>query len=477
MASYRPKSFLQLVLIGLSLVTLPLIVVIVNATVSVGRLAYQSQQAVHYAVQVTQSSRMLVEHLIAMERNARQYQVLGDKTLFHAYETTHEQFQSLTTHMATLPLDEFQQRQLRILVDKEDEVLQTLQHHPRDATQSKKATAEFVSLTELARSILSESNQLIDREIEIMQVAADKAQRTLVWQTLALIPGTVLFATIFVTLISRPIRQIDYAIRRLGEGDFASNIAITGPRDLENLGNGLNWLRLQLLELEEAKRKFLGRVSHELKTPLTAVREGIELLAEEIVGSLNHQQHEIVAILQQKSTHLQGLIENLLNFSMAQARSVSLVRKPVPLHRLLEDVTMDHKPGLIAKEVKLEVIASEILVWGDDDKLRTVIDNLLSNALKYSPDGGKIRITLQRCHDCAVLDVFDSGLGVSQAERDKVFEAFYQGQESQKGHIEGSGLGLSIAREYVMVHQGTIEIVDDTAQGAHFRVTLPMQEL
>jgi two-component system sensor histidine kinase GlrK len=477
MAVYRPKSFLQLVLIGFSLVTLPLIVAIVHATISVDRLADQSQRAVHNAVQVTQSSRMLVEQLIAMERQGRQYQVLGDAVLLQAYTTAHEQFQSFATRMASLPLDAFQQRQLRVLVSKEREVFETLRTQPRDSVQSEKAAAEFVSLTELARSILSQSNQLIDREIEVMQTAAGKAQRTLVWQTLALIPGTLLFATIFVTLISRPIRQIDYAIRCLGDGDFASNIAIAGSRDLENLGSGLNWLRLRLLELEEAKRKFLGRVSHELKTPLTAIREGVELLAEEVVGTLNYQQHEIVTILQQKSTHLQRLIENLLNFSMAQARSVSLIRKPVLLHRLLEDVAVDHKPVMIAKEVTLELRSSEVLVWGDDAKLRAVIDNLMSNALKYSPDGGKIRVTLHRNNHCAVLDVMDSGPGISPTEKDRVFEAFYQGQRCEGGHIEGSGLGLSIAREYIVVHQGTIELVDDVSQGAHFRVTLPVQEL
>jgi two-component system sensor histidine kinase GlrK len=477
MAVYRPRSFLQLVLIGFSLVTLPLIVAIVNATISVGRLADQSRQAVHDAVQVTHSSRMLVEQLIAMERQARQYQVLGDEALLQAYTTAHEQFRTLTTRMASLPLDAFQQRQLRVLIGKEHEVFATLHTQPRDSIQSEKAAAEFVSLTELARSIQTQSNQLIDREIDVMQIAAGKAQRTLVWQILALIPGTLLFATIFVMLISRPIRQIDHAIRRLGEGDFASNIAIAGPRDLENLGSGLNWLRLRLLELEEAKRKFLGRVSHELKTPLTAIREGVELLAEEVVGTLNHQQHEIITILQQKSIHLQHLIENLLNFSMAQARSVSLVRKPVPLHHLLEDVAIDHKPVMIAKEVTLDLCSSEVLVWGDDAKLRAVIDNLMSNALKYSPDGGKIRITLQRHNGCAVLDVMDSGPGIALTERDRVFEAFYQGQQRQGRHIEGSGLGLSIAREYLMAHQGTIELIDDVSPGAHFRVTLPVQEL
>jgi two-component system sensor histidine kinase GlrK len=132
-------------------------------------------------------------------------------------------------------------------------------------------------LTELAQAILSQSNKMIDRQLDSMQRAAVKAQRILVWQALAVIPGTILFATIFVTLISRPIRQIRRAIWHLGEGDFLTVATVTGPRDLETLGQGLDWLRCRLFDLEQAKQKFLGQVSHELKTPLTAMREGAEL--------------------------------------------------------------------------------------------------------------------------------------------------------------------------------------------------------
>ena len=234
MAVYRPKSFLQLVLLGFSLVTLPLILSIVSATLYVDRLADTSQQAVHNAVEVTQSGRALLDHLLAMERHARQYRVLGDESLLQTYATMHKEFEATAAHMATLPLDEYQQQQLRILVEKEQGIFSVIYNVPPTSVQSEKATGEFVALTRLAESILAKGNQFIDRELDSMQAAAVKAQRVLVWQALALIPGTMLFATIFVTLISRPIKQIRHAIRRLGDADFASPITISGPRDLQN---------------------------------------------------------------------------------------------------------------------------------------------------------------------------------------------------------------------------------------------------
>ena len=352
----------------------------------------------------------------------------------------------------------------------------TLEESPRESVESEKAIAEFSSLTELARAILLQSNKMINRQLDSMQRAGVQAQQILVWQALAVILGTILFATIFITLISRPIRQIRQAIRQLGKGDFSTEIAIAGPRDLETLGHGLDWLRCRLFELEQAKRKFLGQVSHELKTPLTAMREGVELLAEGVVGQLNPQQLEIVRILQDKTRHLQELIENLLNFSMAHARTAALSRQPVSLNRLLNEVATDHKPAMLAKDLEIDLSSSEVSILGDDEKLRIVIDNLFSNAVKYSPDGGRIHVSLQRQDNCAVLDVVDTGPGLDETDKDKIFEAFFQGASPSGGSaLKGNGLGLAIAREYLSAHEGTIELVDDLPSGAHFRVTLPMR--
>lgn len=484
----RPRSFLQLVLLGFALVTLPLIIVTVTATLSVDRLTLQSQQTVYDSVQVTQTSRMLVEQLTDMERHVRQYQVLNDPELFTTYATAHEDLLTLTAKLASLPLNEYQQRQLTILISKEHElfaaitgqadqpsgVLPAASAKTADSMNSEEAIQEFIALNGLAQSIQAQSHEIIDRQLEEVRQAAGKTQRGLVWQALAVIPATVLVTIIFVALISRPIRQIRRAIRRLGEGDFDSEVAITGPRDLEQLGHGLDWLRLRLFELEEAKRKFLGQVSHELKTPLAAIHEGVELLAEGVVGDVNPQQREIIGILQDKNHHLKELIDNLLNFSMAHAQNTAINRLPVQLQDVLTDVATDHKPLMLAKEIELDLSVIDVQVMGDDDKLRTVIDNLLSNAVKYSPNGGVIHVSLQRQNGHAVLDVVDSGPGIETSEKDKVFEAFYQSGHNPQAYVKGNGLGLAIAREYLSAHQGMIEVVDRPTSGAHFRVTLPV---
>jgi two-component system sensor histidine kinase GlrK len=470
---YRPKSFFKLVLIGFILVALPLLVAIVGAILYVNRLVELSQQTVSYAVEVTEGSRMLSEQLVAMERSARQFQVLGDAALFQVYVETHQKYQQTAEKLWKLPLDEYQKNQLKVLMEKEQNIFAIFGAYPRNSGQINKAIPEFASLAELAKSLVSKSSQLIDRETHVLRQSAVKAQEALIWQALALVPGATIFAVVFVMLISRPIRQIDLAIRRIGDGDFTSSVAVKGPRDLEYLGEQLDWLRQRLQELEQEKQKFLRHVSHELKTPLTAIREGAELLTDGIVGELNSEQEEIARILELQSRNLQRLIEDLLNFSMMQEKHTFFDINPIQLNKLVEDVVTDHKPVIMAKKIDLALLSPEILVFGDHEKLRIVIDNLLSNAVKFSPEGGKIIISLQRSVNVAVLDVIDSGPGVDEREREKVFNAFYQGSAIPDGPVKGSGLGLAIAREYLIAHNGRIEIVDDMLQGAHFRAVIP----
>jgi len=151
-----------------------------------------------------------------------------------------------------------------------------------------------------------------------------------------------------------------------------------------------------------------------------------------------------------------------------------VARQPVPLHEIVERVAMDHKPGMLAKTLTLDINTAETMVMGDGDKLRTVIDNLVSNAVKYSPEGGTIQVTLQPRDDYAILDVIDDGAGIPKAERQKIFEPFYQRGATPNGYLRGNGLGLAIVHEYLTAHDGTIDVINRPANGAHFRVRLPV---
>jgi two-component system sensor histidine kinase GlrK len=273
--------------------------------------------------------------------------------------------------------------------------------------------------------------------------------------------------------IARPIASIDNAIRQLGGADFSRPIAVRGPEDLRYLGRRLDWLRRRLDEFETQKNRFLRHVSHELKTPLTALREGAELLHDEVAGPLAPPQRQVVSIMRDNSVKLQRLIEELLDYQRALHAAASLEVKPVVLDALVADAVKPHELAAQSKGLRLAVDAQPATLEGDPEKLRSIVDNLISNAVKFTPAGGTITVRARVESGEALIDVIDSGPGVPAEERESIFNLFVRGRgKGDGGRVKGSGLGLAIARELVEAHGGHIDVVPEGG-GGHFRVTLP----
>ena len=476
MRLYRPKSIRRLLLVGFVLVVVPLIMALIHAMYSVDQLVVQGQRALFATVRATHSSEQLVDAITDMERNARQYKVLGDIALLAVYKENHQKFLDTVKQLAVSNLPAMQRERLDMIIEVEDGVNHTLISFPYDAPETAAAVEGFAGLSRDARKMLIDNRKLVEREVERLDANGARLQRGLVVQAMALVPGAMILTAIFTILITRPVRQMDKAIRRMGEGDFSQPAHIVGPRDLEQLGERLDWMRTRLVEVEQDKNRFLHHISHELKTPLTAIREGAELLNEGIAGSLNAQQGEIVAILRDNTLQLQKLIENLLDFNIASSRGSQLHVERVSLRPLIESVLADHKVAVLARQLVMEVALQPIEIDGDRAKLQTLIDNLVSNAIKFSPEQGRLHIRLEQQGDQAVIEVADSGPGIPEEERRRVFDAFYQGSSSAIVHVRGTGLGLSIAREYAQAHEGYIEVTDSDGPGACLRVVLPMKK-
>ncbi|MFB3064126.1 MAG: ATP-binding protein, partial [Gammaproteobacteria bacterium] len=473
----RPRSLNGLISIGLVLITLPLLLAIARAAYQMDRLATESEHLLLQGVQATQSSQELQENITAMLRNARLYQVIGDQELIEAYD---ERQHTLTTTLENLeqlvpivPLDVIQ----RVRRDA-NTIAAGIHAYPADSVQLEEVLGRFARLSRDSVELRSASNRYIDLGLTTLQLNARQAQEALAWQTAALIPGTLVIALIFVLLVSRPIRKIDRAIQELGKGTFSRPIKIKGPSDLESLGRQLEWLRQSLLELAIEKNKVLRHMSHELKTPLANIREGTELLIDGSVGNLSPNQREVATILRDNGLTLQQLIENLLSFSAWQSRNAELELSRFSLHDLLKSVASFHRLVVVSQQIKLDIKADDISLYADRAKLRMILDNLISNASKFTPASGTIYVRARKKQRELVIDVADTGPGIPAEERDRIFEAFYQGKTAQGGRVQGTGIGLSVVLECVHAHGGSVRLVTNRRKysGAHFRVKMPIEQ-
>ena len=472
---YYPRSFLKFILLGFLLVSLPLVYALAELILSLDRLATQSRAEVLQASQAARSSRLLFEHATTLERLARQEIILEDPAILDDYARMRQEYVQTTEQLSQLPLDPAQLTALNQLRDREAQLFAVLAQPQRSAQVVTKLADGYASLVEDSQAMLNATTQLTQRAIERLQETAAQGREKWFWLALATVAIALILAVVFAVLIARPIRQLDQAIRRMGTADFSQAIAVNGPQDLRYLGQRLDWLRMRLNELEQQQTRFLRHVSHELKTPLTAVREGAELLRDNVGGRLTPEQHEIVRIVRENTLSLQKLIEDLLAYHQSRAvESVTL--GPIALADVVRRVLREQKLAAVARMITFETTLAPLVAVGDSEKIRTVVDNLLSNAIKYSPRSGVIELTLFEQGGLAVLDVADHGPGIPAAERERVFDSFYSGKAPVDGKVKGSGLGLAIAREYALAQSGRIEVLDrsDGQRGVRLRLWLPL---
>jgi two-component system sensor histidine kinase GlrK len=331
----------------------------------------------------------------------------------------------------------------------------------------------FTDLGALADRVAEQSNAQIDTEVAALEAQTQQARRRLVWQAGLLVPLTIVAIIVLTVAVGRPLRQLDRAINELGEGTFSNQIVVAGPHDLEKLGGQLEWLRQRLLDLAHERNRFLRHMSHELKTPLANIREGTELLMDGAVGELDSNQREVAGILRENGIKLQRMIENLLSFSAWQTSSVGLEATQFRLRPVVKQVLENQQLTLLSQRVRLDVRIEDVTLIADRSKVRLILENLVSNAVKYSPKGGTIHLRARTAAEMLELDVADSGPGIPVEDRAHVFEAFYTGRASKSSAVKGTGIGLSVVLEFVSAHGGTVQIIDGEFPGAHFRIRMP----
>ena len=475
----RPRTLLGMVLMGLAFVTVPLLVAIGNAMVKLGQLAAESEVVLDDSATATLENQRLANSLERMERTVRQYFLLQNVasssdslTLYDgdqaAFESSIAALRAAAERRATFASSSRGSRPMS------KEVHRALRAGPTEGAGDA-IIERFSVLTEATRAVANGMRDAINVRLETLQENTRSAQQELAWLSAALIPGTLVLVGLFLLLVGRPMRQIDRAIRELGEGDFGRPITVSGPHDIETLGRQLEWLRHRLKESTDEKNKFLRHMSHELKTPLANIREGTELLLDGSVGQLDIQQQEVTGILRDNGVKLQKLIENLLTFSAWQTHTAALELSEFELKPMVFSVLSQHRLVLSNKKIKLQLAISAINVLADEGKLKLVLENLLSNAIKFTPSGGTIHVGAgMQGHDL-VMDVSDDGPGVHPDDGDRIFEAFYQGRRPQGGPVGGTGIGLSVVAECVQAHGGSVELVRGEATGAHFQVRLPLR--
>ena len=233
----------------------------------------------------------------------------------------------------------------------------------------------------------------------------------------------------------------------------------------------------RLRDADRVKQDLVSNVSHELRTPITSIIGYVELLHDGTLGDLPSDQRQVVARIARNGHRLIRLVEDLLTLSQVEAGALVLQRAPTDLGAVVRAVCLMHETQLLTRSVELvmDVADSPVMLLADANEVERVLVNLVGNSIKFTPDGGRIDVTLRDEGKAAVITVSDTGIGIALNEQDQLFSRFFRASSATDNAIQGSGLGLSIAHAIVTAHGGTIEVDSEPGRGTTMRVCLPRE--
>ncbi|MGS0754551.1 sensor histidine kinase [Roseateles sp. GG27B] len=470
----KQVSFRQLLVAAFLLIAALLAAASLRALFTLEQLTLQSRDSAAGALDLAAAAQALADRSVDMERSSRQAVVLADPLLRQRFDATAADADALLQRLLAqgVPMARIKawRNQLQgitaLLTGAPDTMLD----------RDRRVALQFREIDQLNRAIALQVQQTIAAHNRQLLDDLETRRRQLAQQVGAAIALAVLLALGFGIGLTRPLRRLEQAIVGLGENRLNDSISIDGPADLQRVGQRLEWLRLRLVELDADKARFLRHVSHELKTPLASLREGVSLLEDGVAGQLSDDQREVAKILRHNTGLLQSQIEDLLRFNAAAFEARQLRRERTELRELIDEQIEAQQLQWRARDLQVQVQegmeATALQIEVDRDKLGIVIANLLSNAIRFSPERGKICIRLSRLADVLRIDLQDEGPGIAAADQARVFEPFYRGSRQPLQGLRGSGIGLSIVHEYMAAHGGSVQLLPE-GPGAHFRIELP----
>lgn len=288
-----------------------------------------------------------------------------------------------------------------------------------------------------------------------------------------LITGFISF--VFAKLISTPIEKLTDSIMKIHQGNLDERVEIRGNDELSNLGSAFNLMITKLAQVEQQRKDFVANVSHELRTPLSAIK----LLAE----SLLHQEdvkaetyREFLQDIDTEVDRLNKIIENLLALVDIDKGKLELDYQITYVNYLIENIIHYLKPLADNKQIEMVFCEREkIHIKLDQIKIQQALTNIIHNAIKYTPNGGRIEISLYPEHDDIVIKIEDNGIGIPEESLPYIFERFYRVDKARARSTGGTGLGLAISQQIVALHQGKIEVASEVNKGTIFYVRLPKE--
>jgi two-component system sensor histidine kinase GlrK len=476
--------------------------VLVYQITSINRmhLKFRSLESLDFRATLDSVDLMRVRDLV--EEFTRKSLASPDPEYASIRQEYEQEFQKILEKLHPLATSEKERREIERLSDFWNRFREDLSRHREnqskpDETPPAALSEHLERLRAQAQTVYNATQETIESEIQNSADMGAQAQ----WISLSAAALSLILSCLvsFVILrsIAEPLHNLTQGTRAIAEGKFFYRLDTSRTDEFSQLARDFNSMTQRLNELDQMKKDFVSHVSHELKAPLASMQETIHLMLEQIPGSLNEKQKRLLELNFQSGKRLSSMLGNLLDLSRMEAGALEYELRMRDLGELVRTALAEFEvqAGEKSLQIKEELPAQPVFVECDGDRIIQVIGNVVGNGIKFSRDGGLIRVSVQTCNRVpatipdawreivqtdgnpfALIAVADSGPGIPDQHKEKIFEKFHQVKQGKKIAGQGVGLGLAICRTIVEAHRGAIWVEDNPEGGSVISVLLPTGE-
>ncbi|AEF99815.1 sensor histidine kinase [Methylomonas methanica] len=475
-------SLKSLIVLGFATAVIPLFLGVMYAAYGLRETAELGRTINSQVFEQTKTIRTVLQKSSDIERKARLFVLLSDPALRQpyereSYESARASFKQALSDLLKLHVDNKIALLVNELSEKENLIYQQIISSETDNSFKLPIDEAFLGFRESSNVLSREFENHVEHTFNELRQLSESLEQGLLFKGAILLMLSCALVFALLKILSGSMRQLDTAIRRLGSSELQEPIEVSGPADLRYLGERLEWLRTHLIALESSKQQLMQNLAREIEQPLQHIRNGAEQLHAPIEQPTANANTDITLQMEASVDKLKTVSEQLLKYSQIQSSLPNQDIEILNMHELVETTLEHFKDALQAKSINVKKLIKPLQIEGIAEQCRGIVEELLINAIQFSPENGEIRIMLRDSGDVMELEIEDDGPGIEPDNRLQVFEPFYRGSPANNPeHGDNHGLGLAMVREYVAHHQGQIEFIDPRQDhlGARVRVQIPL---
>lgn len=425
------------------------------------------------------TEKRLTDSIFSQQRYEQKYLITNDAALFNQFLAAKDDFERLLAEISVisdLPAykDSFAKiktyhKRYQFLVDTEVKHLKEKKHYDKNWYKSEKERASDGILAGL-EALEDHSREDFYHKTKIVTEAGVSARRMAVISFLITVLLAILLSFFITRSITNPLMTLVKKTREIPTGVFHCDLEVSAPPEIVELSEAFTLMCDRLQEVDKLKADFFAMISHELKTPLTTIKEGTSLLLEGVGGSITEKQDRLLTIIATESKRLASLVNSILDLSKMEAGMMMYTFEQGAVRPLIEQVVREIVPYAEAKRIHIvtQMNTDSSVCRMDGERILDVLRNLVGNAIKFTPECGQVTIALNRLNGGLKVSVSDSGPGIPPEKLKTIFEKYESSDQKR-----GTGLGLAIVKYVVAAHGGKVWVESNTGEGSRFIFVLP----